>query len=177
METRRVVILAACCLLLAPAGCKRNQKIRVQQTEEEQTTLATVLHVADPRAGAQLLSGFYDVEQNAWRWTMGSFSVLLRPPKRADQEGAILQLRFTVPDAVLAKLKTISLSATVNGTGLTPESYTQPGEFTYSREVPARLLAGEAVKVEFKLDKFLPPSDLDQRELGVIVTMVGFEVK
>jgi hypothetical protein len=65
----------------------------------------------------------------------------------------------------------------VNGTPLSPESYTQPGEFTYTRDVPANLLVSELAKVDFSLDKTMPPSGSDQRELGVVVTTVGFEPK
>jgi hypothetical protein len=51
------------------------------------------------------------------------------------------------------------------------------GDYTYSRDVPPELLTGDAVTVEFTLDKALPPNPSDQRELGVIVQMVGLEPK
>ena len=139
--------------------------------------LASVVHVADPRVSAQLVSGFYGIEGNAWRWTAGKFTVLLRPPRGAAQNGAMLQVKFSVPDPVIARLKTVSLSASVAGTKLPPETYTQAGEFTYSRELPAAALAGDAVKVDFALDKAIPPGAVDQRELGVVVTTVGLEPK
>jgi len=82
-----------------------------------------------------------------------------------------------VPDPIIARLKTVSLSATVGGAKLAPETYTQSGEFTYTREVPATVLGGEAVKVDFALDKSLPPGEVDQRELGVVVSSVGLEPK
>ena len=58
-----------------------------------------------------------------------------------------------------------------------PQSYNQPGEYTYTRDVPAAALATEVVPVDFQLDKSLPPSPSDQRELGVIVSAVGFEAR
>jgi hypothetical protein len=136
-----------------------------------------MLHVADPRAGQQLVSGFHAIEQNAWRWTEEKFSVLLRPPREAAQKGALLSLKFSVPEAVSQKLGAMALEASIGGAPLGKESYTMPGEFTYSREVPAKLLAGESVRVDFALDKSLPPGEHDQRNLGVIVTAVGFETK
>jgi hypothetical protein len=163
-------------MAFAPVACKRHRRVTVQ-TEEEAPALATVLHVADPQAAAQLVSGFYGIEQNSWRWTAGKFSVMLRPPRTATVKGATLQLKFTVPEVVIAKLKALSLSAAVSGTPLSPESYTQAGEFTYSRDVPASLLAGESTKVDFSLDKTMPPTATDQRELGVIVTTVGLNPK
>ena len=163
-------------LAFAPLACKRHPRVTVQ-TEEEGPLLATIVHVADPRASAQLLSGFYGVEQNSWRWTAGKFSVVLRPPRTAAAKGATLQLKFTVPEVVIAKLKAMSLSASVNGIPLSPESYTLPGEFTYTRDVAANLLAGESAKVDFSLDKTMPPSGSDERELGVVVSSVGLEPK
>jgi hypothetical protein len=65
----------------------------------------------------------------------------------------------------------------VNESELSPETYTQAGEFTYSRDVPAKLLSGDSVKVEFFLDKSLPPGAGDLRELGVVVTSAGLESK
>ncbi|MGH9660366.1 MAG: hypothetical protein ACRD96_17585, partial [Bryobacteraceae bacterium] len=93
------------------------------------------------------------------------------------EKGALLTLKFSLPDPVIEKLKTVSLQATIAGSALPPESYTQSGEFTFTREIAPKLLAGEAVHVEFALDKSLPPTGGDQRELGVIVSSVGLEAK
>src|SRR5256885_1440371 len=120
------VLLLAVCLL--PGGCKRrDKKIRVQQTDEDSATLASVIHMGDPKATPQLLKGFYNIESNAWRWSMGKFAVALRPPRDASIKGATLHLKFVLPEAVLSKIKTTSISASVNGTGLAPETYTQAG--------------------------------------------------
>jgi hypothetical protein len=172
-----IVLTLTATLLLAGAGCKRRERVRVQHTEEEAPQLATTIHVADPRSAAQLVSGFHDVEQNAWRWTAGKFAVMLRIPRGAAEKGAVLRLKFSVPEPVLAKLKTVSLGASIDGTTLTPETFTQPGEFTYEREVPAALMARDSAKIDFFLDKSLPPGSVDLRELGVIVSSVGLESK
>jgi len=184
VETRIVVnapgrnARAAFALLIAVgfAGCHRDRRVRVQ-TDEEPPRLAMMLSVADPRAATQLINGFYSLENNSWRWTAGKFTVMLRPPRAAETNGAVLKFKFNLPEAVLSKVKTLAISANVNGTALSPESYTQPGEYTYTREVPPKAFTGDAAKVEFTLDKFLPPSSSDLRELGVIATMVGFEGK
>jgi hypothetical protein len=136
-----------------------------------------MLHVADPRAAPQLLNGFHDVEQNAWRWTMGKFAVTLRPPANASQKGARLILRCAVPATIIQRLTAVSLAANVEGVSLPEETYSRVGEYVYSHDVPAKVLAMNAVKVEFSLDKCLPPGGTDQRELGIIVSMVGFEAK
>jgi hypothetical protein len=174
----RGILAAALSVGLLLTACKhRDRKIRVQQTEEDSVSLASVIRIGDPRAAPQLLKGFYGIEEKSWRWTMGQFTVALRPPRNAALKGATLHFKFTLPEAVLAKLKTVSLSASVSGTPLSPETYTQPGEFDYSRDVDPKLLTGDAVNVDFTLDKFLPAGMVETRELGVIATSVGFEAK
>src|ERR1035438_5211084 len=159
-------------LAVAPAGCRRHRRVTVQTTEEA-PTLASMVATADLHAAKQLMSGFYGVEQNSWRWTGARFSVLLRPPRTAARNGAVLQLKFAIPDVAVPRRKGVSPSAYVNGTALTPETYPQAGQFIYSREVPANLLAGDVARVDFSLDKTLPPTAADRRGRGVEITTGG----
>jgi hypothetical protein len=71
----------------------------------------------------------------------------------------------------------MTLSASVNGLALAPETFTQAGDHVYTREVPANALNGEAVTVEFSVDKSLPPTEQDSRELSLIVFSVGLIAK
>lgn len=159
-------------------GCRAPESIPVETIEEAPVApLAPMVHAADPKAAFQLVKGFYEIEQNAWRWTAREFAVTLRPPARADEKGAVLRLKLTVPEPVIAKLKSVRLSARVGDSLLDPEAYSKPGEYLYTREVPASALGGDAVTVEFTLDKALPPGEVDQRELGIVVTSVGLELK
>ncbi|HEU0138259.1 MAG: hypothetical protein KJZ78_20315 [Bryobacteraceae bacterium] len=174
---RKAIWIATAALVVVSAGCSRQEKVRVEMTEEEGAQLATMVHVADPRANIQLLKGFHDIEQNAWRWTMSKFSVALRPPVGAAQAGATLQLKFSIPDPVLKHTKDITLSASVNGSPLPPETFKTTGQHVYSKDVPPAALASDAITVDFALDKFLKPGDVDTRELGVVVTSVGLEPK
>jgi hypothetical protein len=170
---------AAAALLLALAflSCKRRQTVKVEQTDEEGPRMSSIVHTGDPKSETQLVSGFYGIEQGAWRWTGKQFSVVLRPPTGAAQKGATLNMQLVVSDATIGKLKTISLSGNAGGATLPPETYTQAGPFTFSRDVPASQLAGEAVKIDFQLDKALPPTGGDQRDLGLIVSSVALEAK
>ncbi len=163
-------------LLLGAAGCKRGQP-KADATIEEGPLLQTMLQVGDPNAAAQLIKGFHDVEAGTWRWTMGKFSVTLSPPPKASERGAKLVLRLMVPEPVIKKLTSLKLSASVDGVALAEETYTKPGQYIYSQDVPAQALAKRVVTVDFALDKFLPPGEADQRELGLVVTAVGFEAK
>ena len=58
---RRAAATLVVCLLLA--GCKhRDKKIRVEQTEEDSSVLASAIHMGDPKVAPQLLKGFYGIE-------------------------------------------------------------------------------------------------------------------
>ena len=163
------------CLLLVPAACKR-KKVNVA-TDEEAPRMLSVLNVADPKTEPQLVNGFHGVEASAWRWTEKQFTVALRPPFGAAQKGGKLSLKLTIPQPTTDKLKSISLSAAVDGTPLAPETYTTPGDYVYVRDVPANLLGGDSVRVDFQLDKAIPPTGGDVRELGIIVFSIGLESK
>ena len=155
--------------LLASLGCK-HPTVHVQQTEEELPTLASSIDMGDPALAAQLAAGFYTIEMNRWRWTARQFAVVLRPPSGAPVKGATLEFQFSVPQASIEKLKSLSLSASINGATLGGETWRQPGDYTYKRDVPPALLAGDTVRVDFELDKAMTPGGEDMRELGVVAT-------
>ncbi|MCL6505777.1 MAG: hypothetical protein K6T59_02025 [Bryobacteraceae bacterium] len=163
---------------LAATCCRRGpETVPASATQEETQELASMIHVADPRASLQLVKGFHEVEQNAWRWTMARFAVTLRAPAGASQKGATMVLKGAVPDPVIAKLKSVTLTANVEGVPLPAETFSKAGDYTYRRDVPPSAFPAEAVTVNFALDKALAPGEADHRELGLVVTSVGFEAK
>jgi hypothetical protein len=166
-----------CSLALCAAGCRRASPDLAGYTLEEPPRQAVALDLGDPASASQLVSGWYPVERNAWRWTARNFAVVLRPPPAAARKGAILRFRFSLPDMVLSRLKQLTLSASVLGTRLAPETYHRVGPAIYQRDVSAALLPGESVRIDFSLDKALPAGDFDPRELGVIANQVGLETR
>ena len=170
------VLMVAASLILAPAACKR-KKVTVGATDEETPQMLSVLNMGDPKVEPQLVKGLHGIEAGAWRWTEKQFTVVVRPPFGAAQKGAKLTVKLTVPPVVIEKLKNISLTANVAGSALPPESYTTPGDYTYVRDVPANALGGDSLRIDFQLDKAMPPNPPDIRELGIIVFTVGLESK
>jgi hypothetical protein len=158
--------LALAALLWAPVACK--QKRPATATAVDAKRIASTIQMGDPRAAGQLVSGFYDIEENAWRWTGKQFIVELGTPLGASGRGATLQFQFTIPPVVMEKNGAVTLSASVDGNVLPPETFTTPGEHTYKHDVPAGLLGGESVKASFELDKAMPPCGADQRVLGIV---------
>jgi hypothetical protein len=168
-----ILLIAA---LLPSVSCKQKRKWATPEPLSQQTFLGSSISVNDPASSSQLLSGFYPVE-DTWRWTKKDFSAALGRPGTAAQKGAKLTLAFAVSDLVIQKLRSITLSAAVNGVKLSPETYTKSGDYTYSRDLPPASFTADKVNIDFHLDKALPPSSTDSRELGVIVSAIGFESK
>ncbi|MBV6432343.1 MAG: hypothetical protein IANPNBLG_02485 [Bryobacteraceae bacterium] len=140
--------------------------------------MRSMVSVADPRAASQLVRGFHSLESNSWRWTKGNFTVTLRPPLNAGRDGAWLLLKFSIPEAVLSKVGPVRLTANVNGRPVEGETYSKSGDYTFRREAPAAAFHGDdPVTIEFALDKFLAAGVVEQRELGIIVSMIGLEAK
>jgi hypothetical protein len=171
-SARQVGILMLCAVLLA--GCKRRAHAE-DAPKEAPAELLSVFQVADPRAAVQMTRGFHALEGNSWRWTASRFRVVLAAPPAAAEKGARLELKFSIPDVIFDRLGAITLSASFDGERLEPESYTQPGEHTYTRPIAPRAFGGGAVSVEFATDKSLPPTSDDTRELALIVTALGLQ--
>jgi hypothetical protein len=165
-------------LTLTGVACKGKHSRVTVQNEEPDTgprVLSTV-QMNDPHAAVQLLSGFYAIENNMWRWTAGKFSVQLRTPPAAPS-GATLALSFTLPDVIVQKLKNIRITAAINGTELKSQAYDTAGPYTFNADVPATLLTGETVNVDFTVDKTMRPDGGDIRSLAIIANSVGISPK
>src|SRR5579864_6769290 len=155
---RLTVAILLFALTLATGACKRSAS-HTQAAQE----LLSVVPMDDPHADAQLVGGFYLLEGDRWRWTAGHFSVILRPPPGASQDGARLELKLNIPDAVIHQLGAVTLSATAAQSPLAPEKYAEAGNYIYARDVPASALTGDRVTVEFAMDKAIPAGKVEKR--------------
>jgi hypothetical protein len=173
MLKRRNLWLAALVIpLLAAAGfLLRKPRLR----SSHWSTKGGMINVVDPRMLRRLVNGFEGAENNYWRWTAPEFSVILTPPLGAAEKGAVLVLRFMIPEDLPSGEKSVDLNSTVNGVALPPRHYDGPGQFTLQQEVPAAALAEDPVRVDFKVDRPSLPSSGPAR--GVIVSEVGLERK
>jgi hypothetical protein len=159
-------------LLLLGSGCKRRNRGGGQGQ-----VLSSNIYAGDPNAASHFSQGFYGVEENAWRWTAKDFAVDLSPPLHSDQKGAQLVVKLAVPDAVIQKVASVQLTATVQGHKLEPQIYAKSGSYTFTREVPAADLQNDVVRVDFSLDHALDPTASDHRQLGIIVSEIGLLAK
>lgn len=169
---RRLVFAVSALAVLT--ACKPNAP-RPPILENENAGVASLVPLGDSRYAAQLNRGFYQIEQNAWRWTAGRFSVTLKTPPGASNKGAFLVVNFSVPPTLIEKNGNVTLNMSVNGLRIEPATFDHPGQQRLRRPVPATAFVADVVACDFILDKILPPSPTDKRELGVIVSSIGLE--
>jgi len=134
----------------------------------------TLISTADPTAAKQL-EGFWQIEEGGWRWTKRNFAVTLGGPEATPRKNPHLALRIYIPESSVQKLGPITISSHLNGHALAPETYRQSGTYTLTRDVEPAWLKPDANRAEFALDKALPPTPEDERELGIIVQSIALE--
>ncbi|MEX2263079.1 MAG: class I SAM-dependent methyltransferase [Bryobacteraceae bacterium] len=118
----------------------------------------------------ELLYGWHEAEEEGWRWTRGRFAVQARP---SHVPASLLRMRLFIPQAVMERLGSVTLYASIDGCALVPEKFTDPGIYTYHRPLGH---SGEgALEVSFWLDRILEPGEGDDRELGIIVSSLTVE--
>ena len=57
------------------------------------------------------------------------------------------------------------------------QAYDTPGPYIFTADVPASLLTGESVTVDFAVDKTMRPDGGDKRDLAIIANSVGLSPK
>ena len=133
------------------------------------------LDVTEAATSNQLLSGFWWVESNSWRWTTQEFAVALQPPEGAEQRGATLSLHLYIPDSQVRTLGPMTLTAAAEGWSLGNETFLKGGSYIYSRQIPKDLMTTSILPVRFCFDTALSAYRADGRELAAIVTAVELE--
>lgn len=137
----------------------------------------STLHMADPAAAGQLVTGFYGVESNSWRWTAKRFVVTLLPPKGSDVRGGLLRMHIVIPDAQFKRLGPVTVSVDADDINLESQTFPAAGDYNYLSEVPASILRTNLLPVIFTLDKAAAPSTTDGRELGAVVSEISLQTK
>jgi 4-amino-4-deoxy-L-arabinose transferase-like glycosyltransferase len=129
--------------------------------------LSTAISMTDEGSAPQL-QGFYAIEEGKRRWTQPQFSITLGRPDLSWGSTARLSIQLQVPEIVVQRLGKLTLSVRLNQHVLAPETISRAGDVNFARAIPADWLT-DANTFQFSLNKSLPPSASDPRELGVIV--------
>jgi hypothetical protein len=117
-------------------------------------------------SNVELLSGWHAAEAAGWRWTEQRFSARLNI---GSARPARIELRFFVPQALIERYGPVTLHATADGVPLSSQTYHESARFTYRATLEKAPADGSTVQLDFSLDHALPPSEADERELGIVV--------
>jgi len=137
-------------------------RVRVVELTERHPTLE-YLPMNTPEATEQIVSGIYDLENNAYRWMSRSGVVALKSPV----EAAPVRVVFRIPDNAPARVITLLL----DGHEIKSQSYAGPG--AYEIESPPVRPQGPTATLEIAIDRTFnaPP---DSRDLGIVLIAAGF---
>ncbi len=130
----------------------------------ERKPVLTDLRMNAPEAERQIVSGVYQLENGEWRWIGKTAVILLKPPAVPSP----LVVRFFIPDPAPARQVRIAVNDQVVATQDCPG----PGTFTVST-LPNKP-EGDSATITISVDKTFS-SQSDKRELGIILTDVGFQ--
>jgi hypothetical protein len=125
---------------------------------------------ADVMFGARS-KGFYALEPGGWRWTGREFSLAFPPTKDA----LVFTMHVSVPEACIRNAGMITMSLCVGEHTLAPETFSRPGDYTVARTLQTGWMSGENNGVAFHLDKVLPATKADGRELGIVFVSAKLE--
>ena len=115
------------------------------------------------------LEGFYQVEEGAFRWTKRQFAITFDLPDAPAGGQVRMELEIYLSDPLMQNLAPIRLAGRIGNHLLDPEAFGQSGKFIYARDLPGAWFKIGPNRIEFDVDKALPPSAADGRELGIVV--------
>jgi hypothetical protein len=152
-------------------GCGNNSD-PVNPAKDERMFVLMRSHVRHPDFYVQLGEGWYEIEEDRWRWTAKAFSLIVAlPPERTLSDFA---LRITVPEILVARGGRVEVSCLVQDqpagsvTCDAPETIEFRGTFPFSAPPGALLTLNFFVK-----SSFLPEND--RRNLGIIIPLLSAE--
>ena len=62
-----------------------------------------------------------------------------------------------------------------NGVPVGAKTFDKPGDYAFTKPVPAEALDQKIAKVEFRLDKAIAAGEIETRELGLVATSVALK--
>jgi hypothetical protein len=105
---------------------------------------------------------------------MQRFAVKLEPPPPVPFHSPSLELVFTVPESTIAALGSVTVTVKLEGVELGSETVSQARDnIVFTSNVTSDLIGTKPLLAEFSLDKAMPSSEQDSRELGVIAISVA----
>ncbi len=130
------------------------------------------LHLGDLRARHQLLGRWYPIEDGSWRWMSKEAQAVLRTP---EESPVSFELRLYFPENHMKRVGgSVAVSVLLENELLVEKTYRAAGAYTIRQPVPAGSLPHPVTRITIRLDRAVPPTGEEQRELGAVVLGFGF---
>jgi SAM-dependent methyltransferase len=114
-----------------------------------------------PRYSIQLLDGWHDLEQDSYRWTKRTFSVLVKRPHLFEPSTARFRFRLTVEDVV-------NVNVSVNGAAHAAHQFTGKTEHCFEVDLTGRPVQAAPIRLDFSTNARVKAGG-DERELALLV--------
>lgn len=134
---------------------------------------SSVLNMNDVNTERQLLSGFYGIENNTWRWVRRDFFVMLGPPPGSAGRGAVLEMKFFIPEQQITQLGPVTLVPAIGLRKLPPITYSSGGSLLYRAELLPVEAETNVIPIDFRFDKAIAPTKSDARELAAVISSIS----
>ena len=163
----------------AIAGVKRigrqSDSDPIHPEADERMFVLLKSRVRYPELQVRPLDGWYEPEQDSWRWTAKRFSLEVVLP--LEQPVAGFALSIGVPEGVGANTQSITVSCSIRGERVGSAAYEAPGPVEFAGKFPPFAAHEPILQVEFSVNSSLCVSSGDLRELGICVPLLDFAQK
>jgi tRNA (mo5U34)-methyltransferase len=150
------------------AGCLTESN-PVEPLADQRIFLLLKSRARYPDLQVRPVSGWHEVEQDAWRWTRKRFSLELVLPK--DEPVREFALKFTVPEVVISGSPSVRVTCDIGGEKAGSITCDSPGTIEFRGVFPESALARPAIALDFEVESsFTSPGD--ERELGILVPLL-----
>ena len=122
-------------------------------------------------ANVDLVDGWYEAESSGSRWVAKHFSTRIDLTGRAGPDRVLLQVY--IPEEHLQTLGTLHMDIQIDGVPAAPAVFDRPG----FHDIVRLFRAGgrQSILLSCEVDKALPPSEADNRELAIVVVTLECE--
>ena len=122
--------------------------------------------------GPLALLPWYPIEDGGWRWMGKQAQAVLRTPQESPVD---FELRLFFPKAHPQRAGgPVTVSVLLEDDLLVEKTYRSVGAYTIRQPVPPGSLPHPVTRVSTRLDRAVPPTGEDRRELGAVVLGFGF---
>ena len=130
------------------------------------------LHAGDLRVRPQLLGRWYPIEDGGWRWIGKQAQAVLLSPGESSVD---FELRLYFPEDHMKRAGgPVTVSVLLEDNLLVEKTYSEAGAYSIRQPVTTGSLPHPATRVAIHLDRVVPPTGEEERELGAVVLGLGF---